>query len=368
MRAVLFMLRNVFTESCCRCVFSLIALVCLMGGSNANSMNVGGTLCGPEVTDRGGAIIQGGEELAFRSPAWQRLFGAIQRAGVVNPEIDFLPVSAETLETFEMSPTRFQALRNKLHTTVGGALYDLVLSTTARHVGMRMGEFLPGGGPQYDSRAAHVFYATFATAPSFEKPGSSAWWGNELFGVFPSFRFLVDKCITPIGNRGNVDPEVCMAHEVLSSFGKLVPLLEGKSFESVFVEDLARHGGTCTEIPGKLQFVLTETFLKNGYPAVAYRVLEQTRVKAQMPGDVVLPFPVRYVSPDALRNLAGILISRTAINDSTDEGGSGTRQIGVSLSLGATEGMKLRVLLTKLRGALHPSGSSVVLSSAIAPR
>lgn len=355
MRAVKFMLRNILSGISGRRVFFGAILLWSVVGSTALSVQVGGLMCGPEVGSRGRiSIAQGDDLLEFESPAWARLYQTIQQAGIVNRELSFLPVSVDGLKAFGFSRGRFQTLRSRLHSTVGGALYDLVLSTTARHVGMRLGEFNPNH--PYDSRTAELFYLTFATAPDAETPGSSAWWGNEIFGIFPSFRFLVKKCIDPTVENRDFDAEVCMAREMLSSFNKLSPLLEGKNFEEFFYNSVARHGGTSQPVQGRVQVVLMENFQENNYPAVAYRVFEYTRVKAQVEKDVVLPLPTGYVENAELRRLAGVLISRTEINDPGDpSGGRGMRQIGVSLSLGETEGQKLRVLLDKLRGALHPS-------------
>lgn len=368
MRAVLFMLRKVFSGICGSRVLSLVIVGCLAVVSSANAIQVG-EICGPGVAAKN-RVFQGGDELQFNSMAWRDLYAAIQRAGVVNPEINFLPVSKKALSAFGMTNARFQALRNRLHTTVGGALYDLVLSTTARHVGMRMGEFSEDPADRnYNAHAAQIFFLTYATAPASESPGSPAWWGNELFGIFPSFRFLVEKCMSPPIGDVEVDPEVCMAREMLSSFGKLTPLLERNSFESVFFNTLARHDGQGSNVPGRVQFILRETSEQDSYPAVTYHRVDYTRVKSQNPDDVVLPMPVFYVPAEELRGFYGILISRTEINQASagtfNSNGAAMRQIGVSISLGQVEGAKLRDLLTKLRHVLHPSATQSGVTSAV---
>ncbi len=362
MRAVVFMLERVFSGICRRRVLSPVILCCLMVSSNATSINVGGSLCGTTVSQRN-RVFQGGDELEFRSLAWSELYETIQRAGVVHPEINFLPVTKGALQAFGMTPARFQTLRNKLHTTMGGALYDLVLSTTARHVGMRMGEFNAAGEYKYNARAGEIFYLAHAAAPGSETPGSPAWWGSELFGIFPNFRFLVDKCISPPIGDVEVDPEVCMAREMLSSFGKLAPLLDHRSFETVFFNTLSRHDGRGSNVPGRVQFILRETFQRDNYPAAAYHTVDYTRVKAQPEDDVVLPLPTFYIPAEELRRFHGVFISRTEINDATAEtfnvNGAPMRQIGVAISVGAVEGAKLRELLNGLQKALHPSSGVV---------
>jgi hypothetical protein len=161
-------------------------------------------------------------------------YDELLKKGLLNSEVDFLPISQNDADAAEIDLAELQHAREIAHDYVFGALYDLVLSSVARAVGVSAALKDPALG-SYSAKHAAAFFLAFQKVRRFADPlqEQEATMAQQLFMPFVPFGALAHVALNC---QSVVEADRTYQKHLDESLRQLLPYLDERLLEQPLID------------------------------------------------------------------------------------------------------------------------------------